>query len=88
MTLSPETGEVSWVSMGLRWVPFLAEVRTLPLKSQDSSSGSEVVGLEAKFCGVSPTVSGRAGSRVDPAGGRRVAASQYVAPRNLCRFGF
>jgi hypothetical protein len=52
MTLAPETGKVSWVSMGLRRVPFLAEVSTLPSKSQDSSSGSEVVGLEAKFCGV------------------------------------
>jgi hypothetical protein len=26
MTLAPKTGEVSWVSMGLRWVLFLAEV--------------------------------------------------------------
>jgi hypothetical protein len=33
-TLAPETGEVSWVSMGLRRVPFLAEVDTLPSKSQ------------------------------------------------------
>jgi hypothetical protein len=46
MTLAPETGEVSWASMGLRRVLFLAEVITLPLKSQDSSSGSEVIDLE------------------------------------------
>jgi hypothetical protein len=26
MTLAPKTGEVSWVSMGLRWVLFLTEV--------------------------------------------------------------
>jgi hypothetical protein len=26
MTLAPETGEVSWASMGLRRVPLLAEV--------------------------------------------------------------
>jgi hypothetical protein len=46
MTLAPETGKVSWVSMGLRWVLFLTEVSTLPSKSQDSSSGSEVIDLE------------------------------------------
>jgi hypothetical protein len=32
-TLAPETGEVSWVSMGLRRVLFLAKVNTLPSKS-------------------------------------------------------
>jgi hypothetical protein len=47
----------------------------------------KAVGLEAKSHGVSPTISGRAGSRVDPGGGCRVAASWYVAPRNLCCFG-
>jgi hypothetical protein len=74
MTLAPETGEVLWVSMGLRRVPFLTEVNTLPSKSQDSSSGSEIVGLEVKSRGVSPAVSGRAGSRTDPAGGFHMAA--------------
>jgi hypothetical protein len=37
-TLAPETGEVSWVSMRLRWVLFLAEVDSHPLKYQDLSS--------------------------------------------------
>jgi hypothetical protein len=88
MTLAPETGKVSWVSMGLRWVLFLAEVCSFPSKSQDSSSGSEVVDLEVKFRGVSPTVSGRAGSRTDLAGGCHAAASRHMAPRNLYCFGF
>jgi hypothetical protein len=88
MTLAPKTGEVSWVSMGLRQVPFLAEVSTLPSKSQDSSFGSEVVGLEVRPRGVSPAVSGHAGSKTDPAGDCHAATSRYVAPRNLCRFGF
>jgi hypothetical protein len=39
MTLAPETGKVSWDSMGLRRVLFLAEVNTRPSKSQGSSSG-------------------------------------------------
>jgi hypothetical protein len=88
MSLAPETSEVSWVSMGLWRVPFLAEARTLLSKSQDSSSGSEVVDLEVKFRGVSPTVSGRAGSKIDPAGGRPAAANRHPAPRNLNRLGF
>jgi hypothetical protein len=45
-TLAPETGEVSWVSIGLLRVLFLAEVNTRPSESQDSSSGLEVVDLE------------------------------------------
>jgi hypothetical protein len=69
-TLAPETGEVSWVSMGLQRVLFLAEVSTFPMKSQDSLSGPEVVDLGVKFYGVSPTVSRRAGSGTDPAGSR------------------
>jgi hypothetical protein len=66
-TLAPETSEVSWVSMGLRRVLFLVEVVSRPSKSQDPSSGSEVIGLEVKLRGVSPAVSGRAGSRAGPA---------------------
>jgi hypothetical protein len=31
-TLAPETGEVSWVCMGLWWVPFLAEVMSVSIK--------------------------------------------------------
>jgi hypothetical protein len=83
MTLAPETGEVSWVSMGLWWVPFHAEVSMLPSKSQDSSSGLEVVDLEVKFRGVSPTVSGHAGSKIDLAGGCHAAAHWRLAPRDL-----
>jgi hypothetical protein len=86
MTLALETGEVSWVSMGLRRVLFLAEVSTLLSKSQDSSSGSEVVDLEVKFCRVLSAVSGRAGSRIDPALGYSAAASRLPAPRNLNHF--
>jgi hypothetical protein len=88
MTLAPKIGEVSWVSMGLRRVPFLIEVSTLPSKSQDSSSGLEVIDLEVKSRGVSLTVSGRAGSRVDPAGGRHAGAYWHPTPRNLNHFGF
>jgi hypothetical protein len=83
MTLAPETGKVSWVSMGLRQVLFLAEVSTFPTKSQDSLSGSEVVDLEVKSRGVSPAVSGRTGSKTDPAGGCYMAARWCPAPRDL-----
>jgi hypothetical protein len=82
-TLAPETGEVSWVSMGIRRVLFLAEVYSRPSKSQDSLPGSEIVGLGVKLRGVSPAVSGRAGSRIDPAGSRRMAARWRPAPRYL-----
>jgi hypothetical protein len=68
MTLAPETGEVSWVCMGLRRVLVLAEVSSLPLKSQDSLSGLKVIGLGAKPHGVPPAISKHAGSKSDPAG--------------------
>jgi hypothetical protein len=68
MTLAPETGEVSWDSMGLRRVLFLAEVYSRPSKSQGFSSGWKVVDLEVRFRGVSPTISGCASSRTEPAG--------------------
>jgi hypothetical protein len=87
-TLAPETGEVSWVSMGLQRVLFLAEVSMLPSKSQDSSFGPEVIDLEVKPRGVSPAVLGRAGSKTDPAGGCYAAANRHPAPRNLNRLGF
>jgi hypothetical protein len=82
-TLAPETGEVSWASMGLRQVLCLAEVCTLPSKSQDSSSGREFVDLNVKSHGVSPAVSGHAGSKSDPAGGCYVAARWCLAPWDL-----
>jgi hypothetical protein len=82
-TLATETGEVSWVSMRLRRVLLLAEVDSRPSKSQDLSSGSEVVVLGVKSHGVSPTVSGRAGSRTEPAGGCLMATSWHPAPRAL-----
>jgi hypothetical protein len=87
MTLAPKTGKVSWVSMGLQRVLFLTKVSTLPSKSQDSSPGSEVVGLEVKLRGVSPVISGRAGSRTDPAGGCHAAACWCPAPRDLLSRG-
>jgi hypothetical protein len=86
-TLAPETGEVSWVSMGLRWVLFLAKVYSCPLKSQDSLFGSEIVGLEVKLHGVSPASPGRAGSRTEPACGYHVAACWCPAPRDLLSRG-
>jgi hypothetical protein len=86
-TLAPETGEVSWVSMGLQRVLFLAKVRTLPSKSQDSSSGSEIIDLEVKSRGVSSAVLGRAGSRIDPALRCSATVNRHPAPRNLNRFG-
>jgi hypothetical protein len=82
-TLAPKTGEVSWVSMGLRQVIFLTEVYLRPSKSQDSSSSSEVVDLEVKLRGVSPAASGRAGSRIEPAGGCRADAYWCPAPWDL-----
>jgi hypothetical protein len=61
-TLTPETGEVSWASMGLRRVLLLAEV--LPALIEVPGLWSDLVSLvaEAGPCGVLPTVSGRAGS--------------------------
>jgi hypothetical protein len=82
-TLAPKTGEVSWVSMGLRRVLFLAEVYPRPSKSYDSSSNLEIVDLGIKLRGVSPAFSEHAGSRTDPAGGRRMAARRCPAPRDL-----
>jgi hypothetical protein len=55
--------------MGLRPVLILAEVSTLPSKSQDSSSDLEVADLEVKSRGMLPAVSGRIDSKTDPAGG-------------------
>jgi hypothetical protein len=86
-TLAPETGKVSWVSMGLRRVLFLARVYPRPSKSQDSSSGSEIVGLEVKLRGASQAISGCAGSWTGPALGCSVATSRRPAHRNLNRFG-
>jgi hypothetical protein len=86
-TLAPETGEVSWVGMGLRRVLFFAEINTRPSESQDSLSSLEIIGLEVKSRGASPAVSGRAGSKTDPASDCHAAASRYAAPRNLCCFG-
>jgi hypothetical protein len=63
MTLTPETGEVSWDSMGLWRVLFLAEVYSHPSKSQGFSSDWKFVELEVKFHGVSPAVSTRASSQ-------------------------
>jgi hypothetical protein len=74
--------------MGLRWVLILAEVRTLPSKSQDSPSDLGVGGLEAKSRGAPLTISGHAGSKTGPAGDRQAAVSQYATPWNLCRFKF
>jgi hypothetical protein len=67
-TLAPKTGEVSWDSMGLRRVLFLAEVYSHPSKSQGFSSGWKVVELEVKFREVSSAILGRAGSQTEPAG--------------------
>jgi hypothetical protein len=83
MTLAPETGEVSWVCMGLRRVLILAKVITLPSKSQDSSFDLEVADLEVKSHGVSPAVSGCTDSKTDPAGGYCVVARWCPAPWDL-----
>jgi hypothetical protein len=86
-TLDPKTGEVSWVYMGLRRVLFLAKANSHPSKSQNLPSSLEVVVLEVKPCGVSPAISGRAGSRTKPAQGCSAAASRRPAPWNMNRFG-
>jgi hypothetical protein len=86
-TLAPETGEVSWVSVGLRRVLFLVEVNLSPSKSQDPSPGSEVIGFEVKSRGVSPTISGRAGSGTELASGCLMATSWRPAPRDLLSRG-
>jgi hypothetical protein len=67
-------------SMGLRRVLFLAEVDSYPSKSQDLSSSLKVVDLEVNFRGVSPAVSGHAGSRTEPAGSWLMATSWRPAP--------
>jgi hypothetical protein len=54
--------------MGLRRVLFLTEVYSHPSKFQGFSSGWKVVELEVKFRGVSPAVSGHAGSQTEPFG--------------------
>jgi hypothetical protein len=82
-TLAPDTGEVSWVSMGLRWVLFLAEVDLHPSKSQDLLSSLLVADLEVEPHGVLPAISGRAGSRTEPAGGFLMATSWHPAPHDL-----
>jgi hypothetical protein len=46
MKLAPDTGKVSWISMWLQRVIFLAEVNVFPSKSQDSLFGLEIVDLE------------------------------------------
>jgi hypothetical protein len=69
--------------MGLQWVLLLAEVDSYPSKSQDLSSGLKVVDLEVKSQRILPTVSGRVGSRTEPARGCSAAASQRLAPWNL-----
>jgi hypothetical protein len=81
--LAPETGKVSWVSMGLWRVLFLAEVDRHPSKSQDPSSGSEVIVLEVKPGSALPAISGRTSSRSKPALGCSAATSWRLAPRNL-----
>jgi hypothetical protein len=86
MTLAPETGEVSWVSMELRRVLFLAEVDSHSSKFQDLSSGLEVVVLEVKSWRTLPAISGHTGSRTEPALGCSAAASWRLAPRNLNHF--
>jgi hypothetical protein len=83
MTLAPETGEVSWDCMGFQRVLFLAEVDAHPSKSQDLSSGLEVVALEAKSRSTLPAVSGCHGSRTKQAWDCSAAASRHLAPRNL-----
>jgi hypothetical protein len=85
-TLASETGEVSWVSMGLRRVIFLAKVILHPSKSQDLSSGWEVVVLEVKSWRTLPAILGRTGSRTELALGCSAAASRCLAPRNLNHF--
>jgi hypothetical protein len=85
-TLAPKTSEVSWVSMGLRRVLFLAKVDSHPSKSQDPSSDSEIAGLEVEPHGASLAISGRAGSRAGPALGYFAVASRGPAPRNLNHF--
>jgi hypothetical protein len=82
-TLAPETGEVSWVSMGLRRVLLLAEFDSRPSKSHDPSSGSKVIALMVESHGVSPAISGCASSRTEPAGGCLMAASWRPAPQVL-----
>jgi hypothetical protein len=76
--LAAETGEVSWVSMGLRRVLFLAEANSRSSKSQDPSSGSEVVALMVKSCSTRLAVSERAGSRTEPAQGCSAADARFL----------
>jgi hypothetical protein len=69
--------------MGLRRVLFLTEVLFVSVKSQDSLSGLEVAGFEAKSHGTLPAVSRHAGFWSDPACGYLAVASRYAAPLEL-----
>jgi hypothetical protein len=84
MTLAPETGEVSWVSLGLRRVPLLAEV--LPALVEVPGLWSDLVALvaEAGPCKVLLAVSGRAGSGMRSGWRPRTGA---LPLGNLCRLG-
>jgi hypothetical protein len=73
--------------MGLRWVLILAEVSLFPSKSQDSSFGMEVVGLEVKYRGMSPAVSGQTGSKTDLADDCHAGAHRCLAPWDLLPWG-
>jgi hypothetical protein len=78
MTLAPETGEVSWDSMGLWWVLFLAEVDSYSSESHDLSSGWKAVDLEVKSCRVRQAVSGCASSRTELAGSCSAAITRLL----------
>jgi hypothetical protein len=81
MTLAPETGEVSWDSMGLRCVLFLTEVHSHLSKYQGFISDWRIV--KFKNYRASPAVSGCAGSWTEPTQSYLAAASLCQAPWNL-----
>jgi hypothetical protein len=81
-TLAPETGEVSWVAWGFGGFyssPKLIRIRRSPRISRPAWR----LLIFRSSLGDLPAVSGRAGSRTEPARGCSTVASRRLAPRNL-----
>jgi hypothetical protein len=86
-TLAPETGEVSWASMGLWRIPLLAEVLLALIEVPGFWSGLVALVVEAGSCEVFPAISGRAGSKTDPAGDCHTAVRHRLASWDLLPSG-
>jgi hypothetical protein len=88
MTLAPETGEVSWASMGLQRVPLLAEVLLVFVEVPGFWSSLVALIIKAESCGVFPAISRRADSKMRPDWRPRASELRVgvLPPGNLRRF--